>query len=176
MAKTYYIFLLGIIIFVFAFRESLNFEEQVIRNYDAFVRNFPSEKLYVHADKHVYTVGEHVWFRVYGVHALTNEPGIPSRFVYVDLVDLRDSLVQQVKVGLRDSYFYGELVLPKDLQMGDYYLRAYTYNLQKQGGEYIFGEKITIVQPKGNRVQTEVSCRKEKNGYMASIKFMDRSG
>lgn len=169
------IFLL-VIVFVFAFRESSDFEKRVVENYMTYVHRIPHEKVYVHTDKNIYTVGENVWFRVHGVHALMNVPRIPSCFVYVELVDNRDSLVQRVKVGMRDTCFYGQLTLADDLLTGEYCLRAYTYNLQRLGEEYLFKKKITVIQPKDKGVRTEVKYRREGNGYVAMIRFVDRGG
>ncbi len=165
-----------VLILLFAFRGISDFGEQVVKNYIAYVHHIPHEKLYVHTDKNTYDVGEDIWFRVYGVHALTHVPRTPSRFVYVELVDNRDSLVQRVKVGMRDSCFYGQLSLPNYLQTGDYCLRAYTYNLQRLGETYLFRKKIRVVCPKDERVQTDVKYRREKNSYVATIRFTSMSG
>lgn len=166
----------AVLILLFAFRGTLNFGEQVVKNYMDYVHYIPHEKLYVHTDKNTYDVGENIWFRVYGVHALTHVPHIPSRFVYVELVDSRDSLVQRVKVVQRDSCFYGQLSLPNYLQTGDYCLRAYTYNLQRLGETYLFRKKIRVVSLKGEQVQTDVKFKREKNSYVAIIRFTSMSG
>lgn len=155
-----------------AFQEYSGFEEQVVKNFNSFVQR-PHEKVYLHTDKSAYVVGENVWFRAYGVHALVHVPEILSRFIYVDLVDKRDSLVERVKVGMRDSCFYGQVPLPENLPQGEYCLRAYTYNLQNQGDEYLFKKKIRVVNPMDSKVQTDVSYRKTKDGYVAMIKFLD---
>ena len=162
-------------VYVYAFRGVAGFEEQVVKNFNSYVR-CPHEKVYLHTDKSAYVVGENVWFRAYGVHGLVNIPEILSRFVYVDLVDKRDSLVRRVKVGLRDSCFYGQLALPEDLAQGEYCLRAYTYNLQNLGSEYLFKKKIRVVNPHDSKVKTDVSYRKNENGYVAEIKFTDGNG
>lgn len=171
---------IGLLIIVFlllyAFRGTLGFEEQVIKNFNDFVQGRPHEKVYLHTDKSAYVAGENVWFRAYGVHALVNTPEILSRFIYVDLVDKRDSLVDRVKVGLRDSCFYGQFPLAKSLPQGEYCLRAYTYNLQKLGREHLFKKKIRVINPQDSRVRTDISYRKDKDGYIASIKFTDGNG
>ena len=164
------------IFLIYAFQEYSDFQKRVINNYIAFVEKLPHEKVYLHTDKSAYVAGENIWFRAYGVHALVNIPGIPSRFVYVDLVDKRDSLVERVKVGQRDSCFYGQIHLAKELPQGEYSLRAYTYNLQKQGNDYLFKKKIRVINPLDARVQTEVTYRKGRNGYIASIKLSDGKG
>lgn len=159
-----------------AFREGEGFEGEVVERYRLFVGGFPHEKLYVHTDREAYEAGDTVWFRVYGVHALTNVPGVPSRFVYVDLVDKRDSLVKRVKVGMRDTCFYGEMALPEGLQTDEYSLRAYTYNMQQLADEQVFQKRIEVRNPKDGRVRTMVTYRKRGMGYVANIRFTDPTG
>ncbi|MFR7810628.1 MAG: hypothetical protein ACLU4N_15905 [Butyricimonas faecihominis] len=95
-------------------------------------------------------------------YALLNVPGIPSKFIYVDLVDKRDSLVNRVKLVIRDSCFYGQLPLSKSLQQGEYCLRAYTYNMQNQDKDWVFRKKIRVINPMDSRVWTEVSIRRKR--------------
>ena len=161
---------------IYASREGEGIERRVVENFRFFVGKFPHEKLYAHTDREVYAAGDRIWFRVYGIHALTGEPGIPSRFVYVDLVDKRDSLVGRVKVGMRDTCFYGEMALPEGLQTDEYSLRAYTYNLRGMGEENVFQKKIRVVNPKDARVRMKVAYTKKSGGYVARIAFTDRTG
>ena len=160
----------------FLLQEDGGVEGRVVENFRFFVGKFPHEKLYAHTDREVYAAGDRIWFRVYGIHALTGEPGIPSRFVYVDLVDKRDSLVGRVKVGMRDTCFYGEMALPEGLQTDEYSLRAYTYNLRGMGEENVFQKKIRVVNPKDARVRMKVAYTKKSGGYVARIAFTDRTG
>ena len=41
----------AVLILLFAFRGTSNFEEQVVKNYMDYVHYIPHEKLYVHTDK-----------------------------------------------------------------------------------------------------------------------------
>ena len=63
-------------------------------------------------------------------------PWFISHYIYVDLIDRRDSVIQRVKVAERDSCFFGQIEIPKDLQQGDYALRAFTYYMQNGGEDY----------------------------------------
>lgn len=90
------VLLFVIIAGLYAFQKDSEPEKKIVRNFMTLVRDLPHEKIYLHTDKSAYTVGENIWFRAYGVHALLNVPGIPSKFIYVDLVDKRDSLVNRV--------------------------------------------------------------------------------
>lgn len=168
---------LGIILLVYAFKELSIFEKRLVGNLTAQVQKLQQEKLYLHTDKSVYTVGDKLWFRVYQVHAATISPMVYSNFVYVDLVDRRDSLIQRVKVVHRDSCFYGQIDIPKDLQQGDYCLRAFTYYMQNVGEDYFFKKKIRVINPKDSRVWTNVTYTKNReNNYIATIQLLDGQG
>ena len=175
MRKIFLIFtLLGAL---YAFKEIVEFEKEVAGNFGYMVQNLPQEKVYLHTDKSTYTVGENIWFRAYLVNAAVNVPMVYSRFIYVDLVDKRDSLVTRVKVMERDSNFYGQLSLPEGLQQGEYCLRAYTYNMQNLGDAFIFRKKVRVINPKDTRLWVDVSYEKRgANNYIANIRLTDNAG
>lgn len=169
--------ILGIILLAYAFKEMSPFEKKLLSNLTAQIRELQQEKLYLHTDKSVYNVGEKVWFRAYLVHAAGLQPIVYSRFVYVDLVDRRDSIVQRIKVVSRDSSFYGQVNIPKDLQQGDYCLRGYTYYMQNQGEDFLFKKKIRVINPEDSKVWTDVTYTKNReNNYTATIRLLDSEG
>ena len=75
--------------------------------------------IHIYTDKSVYTVGDKLWFRAYQVHAAATFPMVFSHYIYVDLIDRRDSVIQRVKIVERDSCFFGQIEIPKDLQQGE---------------------------------------------------------
>lgn len=91
------IVLLGIILLGYAFKEFSPFEKKLIANFTAQIRELQQEKVYLHTDKSVYTVGDKLWFRAYQVHAAAMFPMVFSHYIYVDLIDRRDSVIQRVK-------------------------------------------------------------------------------
>lgn len=99
------IVLLGIILLGYAFNEFSPFEKKLITNFTAQIRELQQEKVYLHTDKSVYTVGDKLWFRAYQVHAAAVFPMVYSHYIYVDLIDRRDSVIQRVKVAERDFLF-----------------------------------------------------------------------
>lgn len=103
------IILLGIVLLGYAFNEFSPFEKKLITNFTAQIRELQQEKVYLHTDKSVYTVGDKLWFRAYQVHAAATFPMVFSHYIYVDLIDRRDSVIQRVKIVERDSCFSGRL-------------------------------------------------------------------
>ena len=55
------IVLLGIILLGYAFKEFSPFEKKLIANFTAQIRELQQEKVYLHTDKSVYTVGDKLW-------------------------------------------------------------------------------------------------------------------
>lgn len=171
------IIVLTLLVVGYAFREYSVFEKRLIANYSGMLINMPQEKVYLQTDKSVYTVGENVWFRAYQVNAATHSPMLLSHYIYVDIVDKRDSLVSRAKVSERDSCFYGQIRLPENLQQGDYCLRAYTYYMQNLGEDFVFKKKIRVLNPQDSRVWIDVSyMRKENGNYIARLRLTDYSG
>lgn len=150
------------------------FEEKVTHNFTHYKNLLPKEKVYLHTDKDIYRAGENIWFRAYLVDAVTNVPFIASRYVYVELTDRQDSLVQRIKVVEMDSIFQGNLKIPTDILQGDYCLRAFTYWMQNDGPDYFFKKNIRILNPKEAKLNTDVTYTPQADGTtMATIKITD---
>ena len=79
------------------------------------------EKVWLHTDRPSYHAGDTIRFRAFLVDAATHRPSPYSRFVYVDLVNRRDSVLKKVKLALIDSVFAGYLKVPEDIRQGEYF-------------------------------------------------------
>lgn len=171
------VILLFFVILCMGFKEIPPFEKRLLTNFSTYVYGFPHEKLYLHTDKSVYTVGEKVWFRAYLVNGLNHMPNVLSRYIYAELVDRRDSVIARVKILEMDSCFQGHINLPLSLLQGDYCLRAYSYYMQNDGEDYLFKKKLRIVNPQDSRVKTTVSYSDLRgNKIAASIQLTDAVG
>ena len=168
---------LMVIPLLLSFMEEPPVKDRLLRDFAYGVYRIPREKIYLHTDKNVYTVGENVWFRGYLVDAQLHTLNTYSSFVYVDLVSQRDSLISRVKVAQVDSVFQGYLRLPSELPQGEYCLRGYSYYMQNEGDGFLFNKQIRVINPKDSRVKTEISFTEEsRNRYVASVRFSDNSG
>ena len=89
--------------------------------------DYPQEKIYLQTDKAAYLSGERIWFRAHMVDALTHQPAIRSRYIYVEMISPLDNLVKRVKIRHDSTGVYaGYIDLDEDLPQGGYTLRAYT--------------------------------------------------
>lgn len=106
--------------------------------------DFPQEKLYLQTDRAQYAAGDTVWFRAYQVDAATHRPQVLSRYLYVELVDERDSVVQRIKVRPENEAFESYMALPLQISGGNYMVRAYTNFMRSLEEDYFFRKSLRI--------------------------------
>ncbi|MDR2148575.1 MAG: TonB-dependent receptor plug domain-containing protein [Tannerella sp.] len=120
---------------------------------------FPQEKLYLHTDRNFYVPGEKIWFKAYLVNAITHQEPTRSRYVYVELINASDSLIERVMLLKNaDNMFHGNIFLSEIIPEGFYTLRAYTRYMENLGENYFFEKNIQI----GN-LNTDNQSVKSKN-------------
>ena len=108
----------------------------------------PHEKIYLHTDKPYYISGEKIWFRAHYVDAIFHIPITASRYIYIELINPLDSIVNRVKIRPDENEaYYGYMPIPKDLPEGDYTLRAYTTYMRNIEENYFFTKALHIGNP-----------------------------
>ena len=105
---------------------------------------YPQEKIHLHTDRDIYVPGEKIWFKAYVTDAYTHRFPVYSRYVYVELIDSRDSLISRVMVRPENEMFYGHLFISDFIPEGSYTVRAYTRYMENMGDEYFFKKNIRI--------------------------------
>lgn len=127
-------------------------QESVLRYFRMLLKT-PQEKVYLQLDKSLYLAGENIWFKGYLVSAVTlKEQDAFSKFIMVELVDRKDSVVLSKKVKAEKGLFYGNLKLDGEFQAGDYYLRSYTNWMRNEDPDFFYSRVVRI----GNSVDTEI--------------------
>ena len=132
------------------------FQDRVFQGFMNYYNRGIAEKLYLQTDKPYYSAGENLWFKGFLVNAITLAPASASKYIYVELIDRRDSLVQRVKIKADEWGFHNCLKLAPDLPWGDYCLRAYTRWMENEGPDYFFERNIRIVNPIDDAVNISV--------------------
>lgn len=138
----------------------------------------PVEKVYLHFDKPYYSVADTIWFKAY----LTMEQNLPSllsKIVYVDVINSRDSLVQTVKLPVKNGVAYGNIPLnPGTFVQGNYYVKAYTLWMANFGDAYFFSKNLTIGEAIDKAVNTHFSYKTQQTDKSqvidALIQFKNR--
>lgn len=118
--------------------------ERVMERMGTQVSIYPQEKLHLHLDRTSFFQGEKIWFKAYLTDAFLQPTETGSRYVYVELINPADSIVERVMIRPENELFYGHFPIAEDLTEGTYTLRAYTRYMENMGEESYFRKKIQI--------------------------------
>ena len=119
----------------------------------------PIEKVYLHFDKPYYALGDTIWFKAYLTVNL-HQPSPLSRIIYVDVLSPRDSLVQSLKLHVKNSVAWNSIVLSQYIyKKGNYRVVAYTNWMNNSDPGYFFNKNITIGDAISNPISTQVSLK-----------------
>ncbi len=132
---------------------------------------YPKEKLHLHIDRSTYLPGDTLWLKAYTVHSTFHTPLPVSRYVYVELMNPVDSLVQRVKLR-RDSLgqISGYLPIPERIPEGVYGLRAYTRYMLQEGEEHLFSRSLQIA-PQPEWIHARLAAYSSKAGKKTRFDF-----
>lgn len=149
---------------------------QITENFYKQISMFPQERVHMHTDKSNYILGEKIWFRLFIVNALSNYPESASRYIYTELVNPLNEVVQRVKIKPdADSLYYGHLTLADTLPSGSYTLRVYTGFMKNLGEDYFFRKVVQVGNPLAKSIQPEATFEytPDNQKVTARIRFRD---
>lgn len=137
----------------------------------------PPEKVYVHTDKAFYTNGETLWFKTYLVNGIDHLYSDKSKVVYVELLDIKDSIVAQRKVYIDAIGASGDIVLDSKLKQGNYHLRAYTKYMLNDTNPIVFEKDIPIWHQKISQeeIYKTNTAKNEREAAVPEEKILDKS-
>ncbi|PST84736.1 TonB-dependent receptor [Pedobacter yulinensis] len=124
----------------------------ILQKLEQFTISNPQEKVHLHLDKPYYAVGDDIWFKAYVVDARNGAPTSQSRILYVELINERDSLKQQLKLPMTAGITWGDFKLADSLSEGNYRIRAYTQLMRNMGPDFFFDKTIRIANSWTNHV------------------------
>ncbi len=116
-----------------------------------FIRNTSNinrELILVQTDNWLYLAGDSIWFTAYCVNAYNHKLDLQSKTIFVDLVDEQDSVKCRVLLNNGRLKTNGNILLPQNIEEGQYWLRAYTRNILKEDTNEIFVKAIYILNPR----------------------------
>ncbi len=143
-----------------------SFVQQVPQMLSGYVTDSRNEKLYLHIDKESCLPGDTLFFKGYLVSAVTNQLVDFSRYIYVELVDRKDLVYIREKVtkDTINNAFIGYLPMSDNLRQGEYFIRAYTYNMQNDKEDYIYRKRIRVISPYDNRIKCNIDVEPRGGG------------
>lgn len=148
----------------------------VVEKVQKYFGVYPVEKVHLHFDKPYYAVGDTLWFKAYLNHNLYEYA--PSKIIYVEMLSSKDSLIQTLRIPLKDNGGKGQLVLdPQFVAQDNYRFRAYTKWMANFDPSYFYNKIVPIGDAINKKLGAEISFNPEgTNKTKASIQFRDRSG
>lgn len=118
----------------------------VLDNLGSIAEKYQRERVHLHLDKPFYAAGDDIWIKSYVVVGAENKLSAWSKVLYIDLLDEKDLLVEQLNVPLVSGMGIADFQLPDTLQAGLYKLRAYT-NWMRNFDYFTFFEQSLPIYP-----------------------------
>jgi hypothetical protein len=136
-----------VMILLFSFNYLLLFPQKSENDYKKISEKNFSEELYIKTDRDLYIAGEKVWLKVFKLNGLNHTPENLSKVVYIDILDIYNNPIDQLKVGVDGYSGSASFNLPDTLSTGNYILRTYT-NWMKNFSKDLFSyKKISVINP-----------------------------
>ncbi|MBE8714604.1 carboxypeptidase-like regulatory domain-containing protein [Sphingobacterium hungaricum] len=148
----------------------------VVEKVQKFFTVYPVEKISVHFDKPYYAIGDTLWFKTYLGRNLVEYD--PSKIAYVEVLNSKDSLIQVMRVPLKDGAGNGHLVLdPQFLSQDNYRFRAYTKWMANFDQGFFFNKIIPVGDAINKKLSTNITFEADgSNRTKALLQFRDRTG
>lgn len=147
----------------------------VVERLQKYLGVYPLEKMHLHFDKPYYAVGDTLWFKSY-LHTNQIEYS-PSKVGYVDIINSRDSLIQTLRIPLKNGAGEGFFVLdPLVIKQDNYRFRAYTKWMMNFDMDDFYNKVVPVGDVLNKKLGTDISYVTEGNKTKATIQFRDGKG
>ncbi|TWI98063.1 carboxypeptidase family protein [Mucilaginibacter frigoritolerans] len=131
--------------------------------------SFPTEKLYLHFDKPYYALGDTIWFKAYltiDQHQLSPL----SKIIYVDILGPRDSLIEALKLQVKNGVAWGTFPISQYVyKKGNYRVVAFSNWMNNGDPAYFFNKNITIGDAINNDLSTQISFKRTEVNKVPKI-------
>src|SRR5436190_18052491 len=88
------------------------------------IKSQDKPQAYLVTDKSIYKTGETIWLKGFLLNALSQKVNSRSKFLFVDLVNEKDSVISLVLLYAASQQTNGQIRLPANIASGNYWLRA----------------------------------------------------
>jgi hypothetical protein len=111
-----------------------------------------SENISITTDRDIYFPGETLWYKINCLKTGTNQSSDLSKVSYIELLNIKNTPVFQLKLFLKEGQGNSRIILPDTLSTGNYILRGYTNWMKNFGSEVISVKVISVINPFQNNV------------------------
>ncbi len=143
--------------------------KQLLEKLKSFSEKYAYEKVHLHLDKPYYAVGDDIWFKAYVTDSRTNGLSTISQILYVELINEKDSIQQQLKLPMGSGLTWGDFKLTDTLTEGNYRIRAYTQWMRNAGEQYFFDKTVKIGNKWANKVFVKSTYQYPSSGNASSF-------
>lgn len=112
---------------------------------DSESRNF-HEQIFIRTDRDIYITGEEIFMKVYKLNGLLHSPSDLSKVVYIEMLDMNNYPVKQVKIKT-DYSGSASLVIPGTISSGNYLIRGYTNWMENFSPDQFFYKSVSVINP-----------------------------
>ena len=162
-----------------AFAQTNNIQA-ITKKLEKFRKSFPQEKIHLHLDKNLYSIGDTVYFTAYVVNAEKNMPSAISNIIYIDLIDENNIIQKTLRRPLTDGVAWGSIELSDTLREGFYRIRSYTNWMRNFDNAYFSDQVIAAGNALTNDITTNTvfkfNTSKNKSPDTAVIDFKSLHG
>lgn len=134
--------------------------------YITAIRTQQKQRVYLVTDKSIYATGEDIWFKAFLLNNVSQKINAKSRFLFVDLVNEKDSVIKVLILDAANKQLNAHIVLPDSLATGYYWLRSYTRQMLELDTNNISITPLYIIDKAADH---NFSAPKRKNRQPDSI-------
>ena len=134
------------------------------------------EKTLLVTDRKIYTAGETVYFKAFVVDSIHNYLRSSSKKLYVDLVDKKDRVINQLILNNANLQTSGRFILPDSLREDYYWMRAYTKRMLNENIDNIAVVPVYVLNV--NQTERRMAVQTVSKGKINNtiIKFYPEGG
>src|SRR5260221_7241234 len=121
-----------------------NVLDSFLEKFSTTIRKHEKQRAYLVTDKSVFKAGETIWFKVFLLNAFSQKTYTKSRFLFVDLVNEKDTVINRIILDAADRRLNSNIVLPNSIPAGYYWIRAYTRQMTEEDADGICVQPIYI--------------------------------
>lgn len=143
------------------------FLEDLAKKLILYQEETAEDKVYLQLDKAFYEPGEAIWFTAYVRDAQTFEASSKSGVVYVEFLNPKGSVEQQLTLIAQEGHAAGTFSLPENLKGGLYRIKAYTK--WQNNTKTFFEREITIQKSVLPNLNMKLNFNKKAYGAGAKV-------
>jgi TonB-dependent Receptor Plug Domain len=140
------------------------------------IRKQENERAYLATNKSVFIAGESIWFSAFLVKAVSQKMNTGSRFLFVDLVNEKDSIIKIVILDAVNRQLNSRIILPDFLTTGNYWLRAYTRQMAVHDINNIGVKSIYVIGRTNNNTAATAGKYNGNSNNIPVITFYPEGG